>query len=168
MGFYGRICPYETPSGQKLGVTNTKAIGAKIRDGILTTPYRRVLKNSRGEIESISTEVTYMDAQEEAQYRIGDILSLKKEGYRYLNTKVLARVPAPNNQVTVESVDAFTLDFVNAYCEQHLSPTAALIPFAGSNDAVRVTLCDKHAETVHPGTGEPDSSCLHFYVQALL
>ena len=83
MGFYGRICPYETPSGQKLGVTNTKAIGAKIRDGILTTPYRRVLKNSRGEIESISTEVTYMDAQEEAQYRIGDILSLKKEGYRY-------------------------------------------------------------------------------------
>lgn len=100
MGFYGRICPYETPSGQKLGVTNTKAIGAKIRDGILTTPYRRVLKNSRGEIESISTEVTYMDAQEEAQYRIGDILSLKKEGYRYLNTKVLARVPAPNNQVT--------------------------------------------------------------------
>lgn len=139
MGFYGRICPYETPSGQKLGVTNTKAIGAKIRDGILTTPYRRVLKNSRGEIESISAEVTYMDAQEEAQYRIGDILSLKKEGYKYLNTKVLARVPAPNNQVTVESVDAFTLDFVNAYCEQHLSPTAALIPFAGSNDAVRVT-----------------------------
>ena len=60
-------------------MTNTKAIGAKIRDGILTTPYRRVLKNSRGEIESISTEVTYMDAQEEAQYRIGDILSLKKE-----------------------------------------------------------------------------------------
>ena len=139
MGFYGRICPYETPSGKKLGITNTKAIGARIKDGILTTPYRRVLKNSNGEIESISQEITYMDAQEEAQFRIGDLLSLKKDGYRYLNTKVMARVPAPNNQVTVESVDAFTLDYVNAYCEQHLSPTAALIPFAGSDDAVRVT-----------------------------
>lgn len=53
--------------------------------------------------------------------------------------QIMARVPAPNNQVTVESVDAFTLDYVNAYCEQHLSPTAALIPFAGSDDAVRVT-----------------------------
>lgn len=139
MGFYGRICPYETPSGKKLGITNTKAIGAKIKDGILTTPYRRVLKNSKGEIESISQELTYMDAQEEAQFRIGDLLSLKRAGSKYLNTKVLARVPAPNNQVTVESVDAFSLDYVNAYCEQHLSPTAALIPFAGSNDAVRVT-----------------------------
>lgn len=139
MGFYGRICPYETPSGQKLGITNTKAVGAKIKDGILTTPYRRVLKNSKGEIESISQEITYMDAQEETQFRIGDLLSLKKQGYRYLNTKVMARVPAPNNQVTVESVDSYTLDYVNAYCEQHLSPTASLIPFAGSDDAVRVT-----------------------------
>ena len=33
MGFYGRICPYETPSGKKLGITNTKAIGARIKDG---------------------------------------------------------------------------------------------------------------------------------------
>lgn len=139
MGFYGRVCPYETPSGQKLGITNTKAIGAKIKDGILATPYRRVLKNSHGEIESISQEITYMDAQEEAQFRIGDLLSLKKKGYTYLNTKVMARVPASNNQVTVESVDAFSLDYVNAYCEQHLSPTAALIPFAGSDDATRIT-----------------------------
>lgn len=139
MGFYGRICPYETPSGSKLGLTNTKAIGAKVKDGVLTTPYRRVLKNSKGEIESISTELTYMDAQEESRFRIGDLLSMKMENGRYVNTRVMARVPAPNNQVNVESVDAFSLDYVNAFCEQHLSPTAALIPFAGSDDSVRVT-----------------------------
>lgn len=139
MGFYGRICPYETPSGKKLGITNTLATGARIRNGIIETPYRKVIRDSAGNFVGISEELTYWDAQEEAKYRIGDIMSLVRDGYGYANTKVLARVPAPNNQVTVETVDAYSLDAVNAFCEQHLSPTAALVPFAGSDDAVRVT-----------------------------
>lgn len=139
MGYYGRICPYETPAGKKIGITNTRAIGAKIEDGILLTPYRRLIKNSSGAIVSVSPNITYMDAQQEAHYRIGDLLSLQQKDGQYLNNKVMARVPAANNQVTVESVDAFSLEYVNAFCEQHLSPTAALVPFAGSNDASRVS-----------------------------
>ena len=139
--YYGRICPYETPSGLKLGITTTKAIGAKVKDGILTTPYRRVLKGSDGRIQGISDTLEYMDAQEEARYRIGDILSLvRREDGSYNDAdKVMARIPAPNNQVTIESIDARDLEYVNAFCEQTLSPTAALIPFAGANDSVRVT-----------------------------
>jgi DNA-directed RNA polymerase beta subunit len=139
MSYYGRICPYETPAGEKLGIVNTRAIGAKIENGILTTPYRRVLKNNKGEIETISKTITYLDAQEETQYRIGDFTSLEQKDGKFINTKVLARIPSAGNQMTVATVDAFSLDFINAFSEQHLSPTAALIPFAGANDAVRVT-----------------------------
>ena len=139
MGFYGRVCPYETPNGKKLGITNTKAIGAKIENGILKTPYRAVLKDSKGNITGISSDVVYLTATEEAKWVIGDLITLKMKDGKYLNTKVLARVPAPNNQVAIANVSANALDFVNAYCEQHLSPSAALIPFACADDAVRVT-----------------------------
>lgn len=143
MHYYGRVCPYETPESKKLGTTNTRAVGAKILNGILLTPYRKVLKNSTGAIVGISDNLSYMDAQEEANYRIGDILSLEMLDDKYVNNKVMARIPADKHQVTVENVDAYTLDYVNAYCEQHMSPTAALIPFASADDAVRVTLACK-------------------------
>ena len=81
----------------------------------------------------------YLTATEEAKWVIGDLITLKMKDGKYLNTKVLARVPAPNNQVAIANVSANALDFVNAYCEQHLSPSAALIPFACADDAVRVT-----------------------------
>lgn len=140
MGYYGRICPYETPSGQKLGIVNTRAIGSIVEEGILKTPYRRVLKDSTGAVTGISSTPVYMDVQEEAVYRIGDLLSLTKDATgKYINTKVMARIPAPNNQVTVESVDLYSLDYVNAHSEQHLSLTSAMIPFACADDAVRVT-----------------------------
>lgn len=144
MGYYGRVCPYETPESKKLGTTNTMAIGAKIENGILLTPYRKVIKNSSNEIVGISDNLSYMTVEEESAYRIGDILSLEKlPNGKYRNNKVMARVLASKGQVTAESVDAYTLDYVNAFCEQHMSPTAALVPFAGADDAVRVTLASK-------------------------
>lgn len=141
-GYFGRICPYETPNGQKLGITNTMAMGAIVEDGILKAPYRRVKHSSGGTIEGVAEEIVYMDAQEESQFRIGDLIALeqsRKGGVYDPHAKMMARVPGKNGQVSIESVDAITLDYVNAFCEQHLSPTAALVPFAGSDDAVRIT-----------------------------
>lgn len=144
MGYFGRVCPYETPESKKLGTTNTVAIGAKVVNGILLTPYRKVIKNSSNEIVGISNNLSYMNVEEESAYRIGDILSLEKlPNGKYRNNKVMARVLESKGQVTAESVDAYTLDYVNAFCEQHMSPTAALVPFAGADDAVRVTLASK-------------------------
>ena len=138
MGYYGRICPYETPAGQKLGITNTKAIGAKIENNLLLTPYRKVLKDAAG--IKISDKLTWLNAKEESKFRIGDTLSLMKDSKgNFVNNRIMARVPAPGNQVTVETIDAYSLDYVNAYPEQHMSPTAMLIPFAACNDAIRVT-----------------------------
>lgn len=49
MGHYGRLCPYETPSGKTMGVVSNKAIGCKIENGQMKTKYyqvRHVGKNS--------------------------------------------------------------------------------------------------------------------------
>ena len=139
--FYGRLCPYETPAGKKLGLVNTKAIGAHVQGNKLVTPYRRVKKTSAG--ITISNKVEYLSVKDEMHYKIGDILSLKQDGNgKYLNTKVIARIPNPElngDKVIFGEVNSFELDYVNAHTEQHLSPTAALMPFACSNDAVRVS-----------------------------
>lgn len=146
MGYYGRICPYETPNGPKLGVTNAKAVGARIRpNGTLETPYRSVGKefDASGRVCScyISDNIVYMSAQEEVQYRIGDVLSLDMIGNtgRFANTKIVARVRDADGTHTVETVDAWSIDYVNAYACQHLSPSASLIPFVGADDSARVT-----------------------------
>lgn len=47
MGHYGRLCPYETPSGKSLGITLNKAVRCRIEDGVMRTPYHPVIKNNK-------------------------------------------------------------------------------------------------------------------------
>ena len=141
MGYYGRICPYETPMGKRLGATTTRAIGSRINeDGVLETPYLKVIRSNNGTAR-ISDYVEWFNAQDEVHERIGDKLSLvyNPDG-TFQNTKVMARVPDGHNNHTVEVVDAHTLDYVNYHSCQHLSMTAALLPFIGATDSARLTL----------------------------
>lgn len=141
--FFGRICPYETPAGKKLGLVNTKAIGAKVIDGMLCTPYRKVKRTSNG-IE-ISNKITYMSVKDELGKKFGDILTLQKDANgNYMNTPIIAKIPNPeasDEPFIVATIDAFDLagGYVAAHPEQFLSPTAALIPFACCNDTNRIT-----------------------------
>lgn len=143
MLYNGRICPYETPAGKKLGLVNTKAVGAKVRNGLLTTPYRKVLKTSDG--IRISNAITYLSVKEELGYKFGDILTLKQEeNGKYLNTPVIARIPNPDagdEPFIYATINAYDLagGYVSAHPEGFLSPTATLMPFACSNDPVRVS-----------------------------
>ena len=44
---YGKLCPIETPEGQNIGLLSTLTTGAQIdRHGLLTTPVRRVMKDT--------------------------------------------------------------------------------------------------------------------------
>lgn len=143
MPYYGRICPFETPAGKKLGLVNTRALGVKITNNLLTAPYRKVLKTANG--IRISNNVSYLSVKEEMGHVFGDLLSLKKDANgNYLNTKVIARIPNPDakdDPFIYATINAFDLagGYVDAYPEQFLSPTAALIPIAGSDDAVRIS-----------------------------
>ena len=143
MLYYGRICPYETPAGKKLGLVNTKAIGARIKNGLLYVPYRKVLPTANG--IRISNKITWLSVKDELGKKFGDILSLKKDANgNYLNTPVLARIPNPDvsdEPFIFKNINAFDLanGYVQAVPEQYLSPTAALIPCASSDDPVRIS-----------------------------
>lgn len=143
MPFYGRLCPYETPAGKKLGIVNTKAIGARVKNGLLYTAYRKVLPTANG--IRVSDKITWLSVKDELGKKFGDILSLKPDGHGgYLNTSILARIPNPDESdepFIFKDIKAYDLKggYVPAVPEQFLSPTAALIPFAASDDPVRIS-----------------------------
>lgn len=143
MPFFGRICPFETPAGPKLGVVNTRAIGSRIKDGLLETPYRMVL--SAGDGIRISNTITYMTVRDEIGKKFCDQLSLKKdENGKILNTMILARVPNPDKSdepFIFKNIHAYEMagGYVSAYPEQSLCSTAALIPFCAADNPVRVS-----------------------------
>lgn len=148
-GFYGRIDPYETPSGKRLGLVNTAAIGCRIDvdTGIMYTKYLRVLKERKnGEVVSCHIDPNVfveLDAQQETQYSIGDKLALEytdAKGSYFKNSKVVARTPDGRGGHTIETMDSWDLDFVNYHSLQSLSVTDALVPFVGANEAARLTL----------------------------
>lgn len=144
MGHYGRLCPYEEPSGMKLGVVNNKTILCKVVDGVMKTPYRRIVKkDSRLYAEP---EWIYLSVDEEEKYRIADIVSMgiDEEGWVHCDGSVLARIPDQNSleKVTIQYVDVEHIDFVNVDPQQSMSLTTATIPFIGADDAARVTFAD--------------------------
>lgn len=141
--YHGRLCPFETPAGKKLGLVNTRALGVKIQDGLPLAPYRKVLKTANG--IRISNNVCYLSVKDELGHVFGDLLSLEKdENGNYINNMVIARIPNPDakdDPFVYTTIHAFDLagGYVDAYPEQFISPTAALIPMAGSDDAVRIS-----------------------------
>lgn len=143
--FYGRICPFETPAGKKLGLVNTKAIGARIKDGLLLAPYRKVLPTTDG--IRISNKITWLSVKQELGCKFGDMLSLERDPNnpdKFLNKPILARIPNPDisdEPFIFATINAYDLagGYVDAYPEQFLSPTAAMVPFVCSNNAVRIS-----------------------------
>lgn len=144
--YYGRLCLYETPEGKKLGLVNNKAIGCQIKDGNMLVPVRKVFRV--GDEVRIGDEITDLSVTEEARVRVSDVLSLtpgSKEGY-YKNTRVIAKVPNPEptgERTVYANIYAGDLDYVYAHTEEHLSMATNMIPFACSDDAVRVSFGTK-------------------------
>lgn len=143
MPFFGRICPFETPAGSKLGLVNTKAIGAKVINGLLHAPYRKVIGTSDG--IRISDKVTYLSVKDEIGYKFGDMLTFKHDANgKIINAPIVAKIPNPvhgDDPFIFATINTYDLSggYIAAYPEQFLSTTAAMIPFACSTDPVRVS-----------------------------
>ena len=157
MGHYGRICPYETPSGKTMGIVGNRAIGCKIENNILKTSYYRV--KHHGEYHTIDfTKKVWMSVEEEEKFRIADITSLqfKDSGEITSTSRVLARVPSVDTleKATVAHIDISAIDFVNTDPNQHDSLTATTIPFQGADDSARVvfglSMCKQAKALVNP------------------
>ena len=144
MLYLGRLCPFDTPAGKKLGLVNSKALGAKVKDNLILTPYRKVIRTANG--IRISKTIEYLSVKQELKVKVCDILALVPDGQDgYKNTKINARVPNPNKyddeKLIITTINAWDMagGYVLADPEQILSPTAGLMPFACSNNAIRIT-----------------------------
>lgn len=144
--YYGRLCPFETPEGKRLGLVNTKALGCEIKDGNLLCTVRKVFHN--GGTLTISNQIETLSVDQELQYRITDVLELtpgEKEG-EYMNTRIKAKVPNPSitgDRQIIAEIMAEDLDYVYSHTESLISPTVSLIPFATTDDAIRVSFGSK-------------------------
>lgn len=141
MGHYGRLCPYETPSGKTMGVVNNRATGCKIVNGIMKTCYYKV-KHLRGK-SFIEYKPIWLSVEEEEKFRIAEITSLnieEKTGTILSRGRVLARIPSADKleKMTLSYIDVEQVELVNVDPNQIDGLPATTIPFQGANDAARV------------------------------
>ena len=129
---YGRLCPIETPEGQKAGLISSLATHARINNyGFITTPFFRVYK---GKV-IYSAGPVHLTAEQEANYNVasGDVLLTKDNFFR---TKTVP-VRSFNEFITVDASD---VNFLAVSPIQILAVGASLIPFLEHDDANRALM----------------------------
>lgn len=129
---YGRLCPIETPEGQRAGLITSLATNAKIdKYGFIKTPFFKVYK---GQVLKHRLPI-YLTAEKEALYKVAsaDVVLTKNNFLKFSSVPVRF-----NNEFIV--VDAFDVNFVAISPIQILAAGASLIPFLEHNDANRALM----------------------------
>nr|YP_011005330.1 RNA polymerase beta subunit [Chorda asiatica]QWK43074.1 RNA polymerase beta subunit [Chorda asiatica]WAM62193.1 RNA polymerase beta subunit [Chorda asiatica] len=129
---YGRLCPIETPEGQKAGLIASLATHARINYyGFIITPFIRVYK---GKVMKDSGLV-YLTTEQEAKYKVaaGDVLLTNDNFFQ----KSLVPVRYQNEFIVTNADD---VDFLAISPIQILAIGASLIPFLEHNDANRALM----------------------------
>lgn len=143
LGYLGKIDPHDVPQGKNIGIVNTKTSISRIKDGIIYTPYLKlIMKNGRKYLDNSLSRVVWLSAEDEVNHIIGDRESLKvKPSGEIEDGLVIARVPAKwskDEKQEVLQVSTQQLEYVNATGTYILSPGVQTIPFANSDDPVRI------------------------------
>ena len=129
---YGRLCPIETPEGQKAGLISSLATHARINHyGFITTPFFRVYKGK------VMYELgpVHLTAEQEANFNVasGDVLLTKDN---FFKTQIVP-VRSFNEFITVDAID---VNFLAVSPIQILAVGASLIPFLEHDDANRALM----------------------------
>ena len=127
---YGRICPIETPEGPNIGLINSLATFARVNKyGFIETPFRRVRDSS------VTDEVIYLSAMEEAKYNIAQANSPLDTKGTLTEELVICRRAGENIVAAPDRVDLMEVS-----PKQLVSVAAALIPFLENDDANRALM----------------------------
>jgi DNA-directed RNA polymerase subunit beta len=127
---YGRICPIETPEGPNIGLINSLATFARVNKyGFIETPFRRVKDGS------VTTEVVYLSAMEEAKYNVAQANAAIDKAGKLTEDLVVCRRAG---DVIVVAPDR--VDLMDVSPKQLVSVAAALIPFLENDDANRALM----------------------------
>ena len=136
---YGRICPIETPEGQNIGLINSLATYVRVNQyGFMETPYVELetKKDKSGKItKQITDRVTYMSADEEENFYIGQAnINTDDEGF-ILDEQVVGRYHGETNLVPQERIE-----YIDVSPKQIVSVSTASIPFLEHDDANRALM----------------------------
>src|SRR3989339_1952421 len=135
---YGRICPVRSPEGPNIGLVTYLALYARVNPyGFLDTPYRRVIKEIRGEKTKIrvTEEVVYLSADEEEDHYI------THAAIKIDNNGCIADewVPARYQTEFIE-VSTDQIEYIDVLPRQVVGTSASLIPFIAHDEANRALM----------------------------
>lgn len=142
MMYYGKIDPYETSAGKRIGLNNSLCCSVKLNEhGVSSTPYIRI--GGTGNKRRLSNKVEWLTQDDEAKVRIAELsrLQFNADGTIRDEAFTLARVPSveEGERQHIENIPISAVEYVNADPHQHCGSTIQLIPCAGGNDAARNT-----------------------------
>ncbi len=136
---YGRICPIETPEGQNIGLINRLSSYVRVNKyGFMETPYLRVdtIEQEDGDpIMQVTDEMTYLTADEEENYVIGQANIELDDDLRITNDNVVARHMGDTKMFARELIE-----FIDVSPKQIVSISTACIPFLEHDDANRALM----------------------------
>lgn len=132
---YGRIDPIRSPEGPNIGVVTYMALYSRVnRYGFLETPYKKVVKETKGKTTKmkVTDEFVYMQADdEESSFITSANVNVDENGY-LTDTHVVAR---HNGDIVEASVE--DINYIDVSPRQAIGIAAALIPFLQNDDASR-------------------------------
>ncbi|NLG47804.1 DNA-directed RNA polymerase subunit beta, partial [Gordonia sp. (in: high G+C Gram-positive bacteria)] len=128
---YGRMCPIETPEGPNIGLIGSLSVYARVNPfGFIETPYRKVVDGV------LTDEITYMTADEEDRYLIGQANTNYDADGTITDERVLVRIKGAE----VEFVPAASVQYLDVSPRQMVSVATAMIPFLEHDDANRALM----------------------------
>ena len=129
---YGRMCPIETPEGPNIGLISYLATYARVNEyGFIETPYRKVDK----ETFKVADEITYMTADEEDNYIVGQATEPTDENGCLINARITCR-----HRDEIVEVDRERVDYIDISPRMMVSIATAMIPFLPNDDANRALM----------------------------
>ena len=165
---YGRMCPIETPEGPNIGLISYLATYARINEyGFIEAPYRAV----DHETGHVSDDITYMTADVEDQYVVGQAAEPVDKNGCLTNERITCR-----HRDEIVEVPRSGVDYIDVSPRMMVSIATAMIPFLPNDDANRalmganmqrqaVPLLRPHAPIV--GTGMEHKICIDSEIAVL-
>ncbi len=151
---YGRVCPVRSPEGQNIGLVTYLALYARVNEyGFLETPYRKVIKETRGRKSKtkVTDEVVYLQADDEEEYYItANDVELDDKGY-IVDKLVPARYRGEFLDVSADQVQ-----LIDICPRQIVGASASLIPFLDHDEPSRA-LMGSHMECQAVPLIKPDA-----------
>ena len=165
---YGRMCPIETPEGPNIGLISYLATYARVNEyGFIEAPFRAV----DHETGKVSNDITYMTADVEDQYIVGQAAEPMDENGCLTNRRITCR-----HRDEIVEVDRANVDFIDVSPRMMVSIATAMIPFLPNDDANRALMGANMQRQAVPllkpeapivGTGMEHKICLDSEVAVL-